>query len=343
MIKLSKFMKANLTLTHCLLFLLDLIISIFILVKVPYTEIDWSTYMQQANQYLNGQRDYANISGDTGPLVYPAGHLYVFSILHKLTDGGLNVFAGQIIFFLDYFLTIIILWIIYSNEGKNQVTLFLLSSLIARRVHSIYLLRMFNDCIAMTGFYLSLLFLIKNKTLKSAIFYSIAVSIKMNVLLTSPAIFLFLLIRKGMIETLQFIGWSGLVQMTLGYPFLSKYPLSYLTRSFDLGRVFLYKWTVNWKFVPEKIFLSRQFHWPLLFGHFACIVIFATLRWSRILKQKAIPTSTALLTCVFECNLIGICFARSLHYQFYAWYFHSLPFLLYSVTKTNIDAVLGYF
>jgi alpha-1,3-mannosyltransferase len=29
-------------------------------------------------------------------------------------------------------------------------------------------------------------------------------------------------------------------------------------------------------------------------------------------------------------NFVGICFARTLHYQFYVWYFHALPFLLWT-------------
>jgi alpha-1,3-mannosyltransferase len=32
---------------------------------------------------------------------------------------------------------------------------------------------------------------------------------------------------------------------------------------------------------------------------------------------------------MFTANLIGMTFARSLHYQFHAWYFHQLPLLLY--------------
>ena len=34
------------------------------------TEIDWETYMYQIELFVNGERDYALISGPTGPLVY---------------------------------------------------------------------------------------------------------------------------------------------------------------------------------------------------------------------------------------------------------------------------------
>lgn len=36
---------------------------------------------------------------------------------------------------------------------------------------------------------------------------------------------------------------------------------------------------------------------------------------------------------LFVSNFVGICFARTLHYQFYSWYFHSLPYLLW---QTNL-------
>ena len=32
---------------------------------------------------------------------------------------------------------------------------------------------------------------------------------------------------------------------------------------------------------------------------------------------------------LMEGNFVGVFFARSLHYQFYEWYFHSLPLLLW--------------
>lgn len=59
------------------------------------TEIDWIAYMQEVEGYLSGERNYYNLGGDTGPLVYPAGFVYVFAVLRILTDQGLNIFKGK--------------------------------------------------------------------------------------------------------------------------------------------------------------------------------------------------------------------------------------------------------
>lgn len=64
----------------------------------PDTEIDWQAYMEQVAMFLAGERDYTLIKGGTGPLVYPAAHVYIYSALYYLTDGGRNVLLAQIIF-----------------------------------------------------------------------------------------------------------------------------------------------------------------------------------------------------------------------------------------------------
>lgn len=54
--------------------------------------------MHQVSLYLDGERNYTAIKGPTGPLVYPAAHVYIYSALYWLTDGGKDQLRGQMIF-----------------------------------------------------------------------------------------------------------------------------------------------------------------------------------------------------------------------------------------------------
>lgn len=44
------------------------------------------------------------------------------------------------------------------------------------------------------------------------------------------------------------------LQGALAAPFLVAAPVSYASKAFELSRVFLHRWTVNLKFLPEDVF-----------------------------------------------------------------------------------------
>ena len=77
-----------------LLLVAELVLNVLIIKKIKYTEIDWVAYMQEVTGFMSGQTDYLQLYGDTGPLVYPAGFVYIYSILRHLTEQGTNILFG---------------------------------------------------------------------------------------------------------------------------------------------------------------------------------------------------------------------------------------------------------
>ena len=53
--------------------------------------------VKQVTGFVRGERDYSNLKGSTGPLVYPAGFLYVYSAIQYVTGG--EVYPAQVIYF----------------------------------------------------------------------------------------------------------------------------------------------------------------------------------------------------------------------------------------------------
>lgn len=54
--------------------------------------------MQQVTQFLEGERNYVKIRGGTGPLVYPAAHVYIYTALYWVTDKGRDILLAQGLF-----------------------------------------------------------------------------------------------------------------------------------------------------------------------------------------------------------------------------------------------------
>lgn len=135
--------------------------------------------------------------------------------------------------------------------------------------------------------------------------------------------------------------------MGYGYPFRKRAP-SYFARAFELTREFLYKWTVNWRFIDEETFLSKPFALGLLGLHAALLIWFATTRWIKP-SQRSVRnflklvgddprdqddisrrvTPRFIMTTLLTATVIGMLCARSLHYQFYAYLAWATPFLLW--------------
>ncbi|CAG8588243.1 34126_t:CDS:2 [Gigaspora margarita] len=103
----------------------------------------------------------------------------------------------------------------------------------------------------------------------------------MNILLYFPAFGVLLFKSLGARKTFSYILLVVLVQIILAFPFLITYPRSYLGQAFEFSRVFLYKWTVNWKFVTEETFLSSGFSKGLLIAHVWVLIAFLFGSWCR--------------------------------------------------------------
>lgn len=273
--------------------------------RVAYTEIDFSTYMQQVAVAAEGELDYSEIAGDTGPAVYPAGFLQVYLFLLSVTNGGEDIAVAQLLFGYLFTVTVALACATYTmSPGLAPWPLYLL--LCSKRLVSIYVLRLFNDCFTTVGMVAVVLTLQQAAYFRrllgrrgafwlcvvAADIYSLALLVKMNALLYLPAFayVVFLLLDElpvllaavcAVIPAVQvMVGWRYLLPMAWDEE--ARYlRWTYLRQAFDFLRGFLYEWTVNWRFVDEKTFASRGFANALVVLHVSLLVFFLATRFVR--------------------------------------------------------------
>lgn len=130
----------------------------------------------------------------------------------------------------------------------------------------------------------------------------------------------------------------------LAIPFLQTNPSGYLERAFDFKRQFMFKWTVNWRFVPEEIFLSTEFRCGLIALHLLILAIFGITSFLRPSgtnvpdfagkflggRNRGVALQPSFTMAVLLATLaVGLLCARSIHYQFFAYLAWATPFLLW--------------
>lgn len=323
--------------------------------------------MQQVSLYISGESNYPSIKGSTGPLVYPAAHVYIYTLLYHLTDEGRDILLGQILFACIYLATLIVVIACYRQVGAPPYLLPLL--VLSKRLHSIYMLRMFNDGVAAFAMWVAIYLCLRRKWTAAVAVWSFGVAIKMTLVLLVPGIGMILLLRLGLVRSaglgvmavlvqVSISGWptngsltaslgrrliQGVLQVLLAVPFLQTNSIGYFSRAFDLSRQFMFKWTVNWRFVGEENFLSREFSLGLLVLHVSLLAL-SSIAWVkpsgknvfRFLQetiqgrqQTATLSKSFIMTVILSSLAIGLLCARSLHYQFFAYLAWASPFLLW--------------
>lgn len=348
------------TATCIVLFIFEIILNLYIIQRVKYTEIDWVAYMQEVEGFLNGTFDYSKLRGDTGPLVYPAGFVYIYSIFYYITDLGKDIYLAQHIFLAIFLTQTALYYRILILTSKVPPYALIIATLTSYRIHSIYVLRLFNDPVAVLLFFISLNLFLSNRWYFGSVFFSLAVSVKMNILLYAPCLLVAYLTNLGVTGTIKNLLICAGIQLFLGMPFLLTEPLNYIKGSFDIGRIFEHKWTVNYRFLPIDVFENRAFHLSLLVLHVVLLGVFfknvskyfrsycklnyvvtnvkktakgqneAVDEIRKVGVDKFFHKVTQLFVLpFFVTNLIGMACARSLHYQFYSWYFFSMLYLVF--------------
>lgn len=181
------------------------------LIRTTDTEIDWTTYMQQVSLYHAGERDYTAIKGSTGPLVYPAAHVYIYSFLHGLTDEGRDIAFGQVLFAVLYILTLATVMACYVRARAPPYLLPLL--VLSKRLHSVYVLRLFNDGIAAFAMWVSILLFQRRNFTAAVATWSIGVGVKMSLLLLAPAVAVIMALSGGIGASIRLAFLAVLIQV----------------------------------------------------------------------------------------------------------------------------------
>lgn len=147
------------------------------------------------------------------------------------------------------------------------------------------MLRLFNDPLGMLFLYASVYFLCVHKWRMASITYSLALSIKMNALLFLPGLCVVLFMARGALGAVGELLLVAAAQVLIGLPFIMHDSSAYFSSAFDLSRAFLFKWTVNWRFLGPELFTNPITAKVLLMLHVFTLLLFGVFRWTSLSRS----------------------------------------------------------
>merc|ERR550532_6839 len=215
--------------------------------------------MHQADLISSGERNYTRLVGHNGPLVYPAGHAWIHFALHQLTDAGLDSIMAQQLAMVAYLLNLVLVFRILLRTEMVPPYILVLLSIGATRTRTLAVVHLFNDPIALLFFNAAVNLYLDHIWTLGSVFFSLGVSVKMNILLYSPALLAIFISHLGVAGAVIQIAICAAVQFILAAPFLSHDPGAYLSGAFNFSRTFMHRETVNWGFLSKAFFSFAEF------------------------------------------------------------------------------------
>ncbi|GAM29288.1 hypothetical protein SAMD00019534_124640 [Acytostelium subglobosum LB1] len=320
-------------------------LSLFEIVYQSAFTNDWPAHIHHVEQWLNAPSaqksldfDYSHFMHYHGPCTYPAGFMYLYTLLYYITGhGSLQVF--QLVWAVMESVNFVV--IKKLCDRLNLPTILAILPIASNRLHLYNVRVVINDFPSTLLLHVALLLIIDRRYISFSILYSFVVSLKLNYIFYAPAILLIFLRTMPLNSVIINLSLMALVQIILGLPFLMANPVAYISIAYDFSRTLLWEKTRNYKFVGRIMYDSAPFNMILISLLVGTIIIFLFRMWRRISTTHQQQSRDRAIVFVFLfVNFLAITFARGLYTPFLCWYFYTFPIVLYLANYPYVHIIL---
>jgi alpha-1,3-mannosyltransferase len=233
------------------------IIKMILLAFTPFQPRDFTSYMQQAEHLIHGERDYSKIGGEAGPLVYPALHSYLYMVLANSwvsNYGEYKLFPILLSFIAEILITyfsVKLYQIGFEENPKLSNMVFL--AIFSFAPVSIAIDHLFNDVYSSLFQTMAIYSFATGKSFLGVLLVSVALSFKLGPILLIPAVYLVTSKSHGIFIGTLYILMIGAFQIVFSLPFAIHYPREYFTAAYNIGRKFGNNAILNYKLLPLEV------------------------------------------------------------------------------------------